>query len=359
MSKSVFKMLDKCNKWRLILLTIVLLIILLEIHSIFFLIPSNYTLISHMEDLRHAKVSLYQVHGNEKFFRESENDNHLDSVYSKGYIERNETIDTLYFLFEEFFNWLQKNKSISKLRTAYLSHDIMPSEYLFDFNIKPNDGLIYFLDYGTLLGSYRNQSIIPWDVNGDIGFMIKDIQQLPLQYETKTWIFKQNPMFHKEEEMNIYDSHNTVAARLISKKNGVFINIMPYSLIFKQDMIYVYSTADFLQHEKWHKANDLFPLNKTGGTLKQLNYLPIPHNVKKWLLTYYPSLTIPQEHLFDNNNYNDNYDFDRYNMYDGWGGYDADHKAKINELKEQLEQQKEEIEKLKELILTKRKDKTT
>eukprot|EP01083_Nonionella_stella_P019941 55356_1 len=349
MSKSVFR---NCSRWRVIFITIIVLIVMIEIHSIFFLMPANYTLVSHMEDLRHARVSLYQVHGNTKFFVESEIDNHLDKEYSQDrYIDKNETIDTLYYLFEQFFDWLQNNDTISSLRTAYLSPDIMPSGYLFDFDIKPSDSLIYFLDYGTLLGSYRNQSIIPWDVNGDIGFMVEDLHQLPLQYESDTWVFKQNPAFYVDDSMKVYDSHNTVAARVISKKNGVFINIMPYSLIHKPDItdvIYVYSTADFLEHEKWHQAKDLFPIHK-AATLKHLKHLHVPHNVEKWLLTYYQSLAIPDEHKYNDDAANLG-DYNAYNYY----GYGAGHAENIKELKDQLEQQKEEIEKLKELILTKK-----
>ena len=312
--------------------------------------PSNYTLISQLEDLNHAKLRLYQVHGNAKFFKESDLDNHLDHEYSKniGYVDRNQTVETLYFLFEEFMEWLQKNESISSLQTAYLSQEIMPMEYANAFDIKPTDSLLYFLDYGTLLGSHRNQSIIPWDVNGDIGFMIKDLQQLPLEYESKEWHFKQNPMFHQDEmALNVYDSHNTVAARVISKENGVFINVMPYSFVHKTDSVtdaYVYSTADFLSHEKWHKASDLFPLNKTGGTLRHLKHLCVPNNVNKWLLTYYDSLAVPEEHKHGDV---DSYNYDDYNYW----AYDGN---KLKDLKDQLEAQKEGIERLKELILAKK-----
>ena len=317
--------------------------------------PSNYTLVSHMEDLNHAKISLYQVHGNEKFFRENEMDNHLDKKYSKdiGYVDRNTTIETLYFLFDQFLDWLQNDESISNLKTAYLDPDIMPNEYLFQFDIKPDNPLIYFLDYGSLLGSYRNQSIIPWDVNGDIGILHKDLQQLPLEYETNKWIFKQNPMFYEAPDMNIYDSHNTVPARVISKKNGIFINIWAYSLIHKTEFdCYLYSTNDFLRHEKWHKATDLFPINKTGGILKDINNIPIPKNTRKWLLSYYDNLGVPEDHKNDGD-FDADYDYQSY----GWGGWGYGDGEQIKDLKEQLKQQKEEIEKLKELILADKKDK--
>merc|ERR1712113_1000795 len=127
------------------------------------------------------------------------------------------------------------------------------------------------------LGSFRNKSIIVWDVNGDIGFLAKDLQQLPIKYETDLWIFKQNPVFYESDDINVYDSHNTVAARVISKINGIFINIWAYSLIHKinTDVCYLYSTGDFLLDDKWHKAMDLFPLNKTGGILRHLKNIPI------------------------------------------------------------------------------------
>ena len=327
-----------------------------EIHQIFFVIPSNLTLVSHMSSLHHTRLSLYQVHGNVKFFRESPVDNHLDDQYSKdvGFVDRNETIDTLYFLFEAFFDWLQHNDTVSSLRTAYASTDILPLEYLKSLDIRSDDGLIYFLDYGSLLGSFRNASIIAWDVNGDIGFMHRDLQQLPLEHEAAQWIFRQNPMYYEDASLSVYDSHNTVAARVIAKANGVFINVMPYSLIHKTDAVddaYVYSTADFLEHEKWHRATDLFPINKTGGALKHLTGLQVPHNVEKWLLTYYDDLKAPSEHEADLG-WNADYD---YNAYGGWMGYDGNEADSIQALKGELQQQREEIEQLKQLILEQRK----
>lgn len=316
--------------------------------------PRNYTLVSHVEDLQNAKISLYQVHGNSKYFVENEFDNHLDKQYSEniGYVGRNATIETLYFLFEQFFDWINNDKIISKLKTAYLDPDIMPNEYLFKFDIKPDNKLIYFLDYGTLLGSFRNQSIIPWDVNGDIGFLAKDLQQLPIEYETDSWIFKQNPVFYESDDINVYDSHNTVAARVISKTNGIFINIMPYSLIHKinTDVCYLYSTGDFLLDDKWHKAMDLFPLNMTGGVLRHLKNIPIPRNTRKWLLTYYSDLKVPEQHKYDDIDNDANYDYNNYGY--GWGYGDGE---QIKDLKQQLEQQKEEIEKLKALIVDSKK----
>jgi len=32
-------------------------------------------------------------------------------------------------------------------------------------------GLVYWLDFGTLLGSWRNESLIPWDTDGDVGVL--------------------------------------------------------------------------------------------------------------------------------------------------------------------------------------------
>eukprot|EP01083_Nonionella_stella_P045246 121595_1 len=79
--------------------------------------------------------------------------------------------------------------------------------------------------------------------------------------------------------------------------------------------------------------------------MKHLKQLHVPHNVEKWLLTYYASLVVPEEHKYNANDMDA--DYNAYHYY----GYGAGHADSIKEMKDQLEQQKEEIEKLKELIV--------
>merc|ERR1712232_1097346 len=83
------------------------------------------------------------------------------------------------------------------------------------------------MGYGSFLGAYRENDIIAWDTDGDIGIFDFVLDTLPVQYETKTFVFRRNPILSHL----IYDSHNTVSARFISKTNGVFIDIFAYSIV--------------------------------------------------------------------------------------------------------------------------------
>ena len=87
----------QCTVLRLTVVAMLCLVILLCVHQIFFLIPSNYTLLSHELSLHHTQVKLWRVEGNAKFFEESTLDNHLDAHYSKGvgYLDSNQTVSTL------------------------------------------------------------------------------------------------------------------------------------------------------------------------------------------------------------------------------------------------------------------------
>ena len=55
----------------------------------------------------------------------------------------------------------------------------------------------YWLEYGSLLGSYREKDIIEWDDDGDIGIMLNDLNKFPLKYETTNWIWIRNKNIKK------------------------------------------------------------------------------------------------------------------------------------------------------------------
>merc|ERR1712154_272858 len=110
---------------------------------------------------------------------------------------------------------------------------------------------------------------------------------------------------------------------------------------------YVYSTMDFLNSDKWHRASDLFPLNRSGGILGELRNLGTPHREEKWLRTYYDDLSVPAEFAngLEDTSYLD---------YDSYGGWMDDNPQgeELKELQQEVERQREEIQKLKELVLS-------
>jgi len=59
--------------------------------------------------------------------------------------------------------------------TSYLcckNHLIELLSYIVD--VFDQNGIVYFLDYGTLLGCIRDESFIPWDTDIDIGVIDSD-----------------------------------------------------------------------------------------------------------------------------------------------------------------------------------------
>jgi phosphorylcholine metabolism protein LicD len=84
-------------------------------------------------------------------------------------------------------------------------------------NIKP------IIMHGSLIGWYFNRKILPWDNDIDIVLMGKSIENLKKinNFENDNFIIKVNP---NSQNRNI-DKNNKIDARIISKKNGAFIDI--------------------------------------------------------------------------------------------------------------------------------------
>eukprot|EP01083_Nonionella_stella_P013861 39004_1 len=218
----------------------------------------------------------YQIEDNPKYFTEFEGHPHVDKQYGIEDLSMDDIHNTLRHLYLEFKN------------------TFLPSHWQNLSNISKN--ACYWLEYGTLMGAYRDQDIIPWDDDGDMGIFDHCLYELPLIYESMDWVFKRNP----SQNSYIYDSHNTVSARFISKRNGVFIDFYSYSTVNG----YVYNSWSVNNFDYWQPLDDLLPLNHSGVFL--LNHtFNIPRNTKKWLLNEYGTLEVPYDHRV----YDDNYTF--------------------------------------------------
>ena len=209
------------------------------------------------------------VNGNEKFFKENPQNGHLDAEYGNKDLSIPEIYATLKELFIEF-----KTNFICKQNVTL--PNIVPSLPLF------------WLDEGSLLGSYREGDIIAWDDDGDIGVFDFVLDQWPLEWETDTLIWKRNPGSNKF----VYDWSNIVSARFISKENGVFLDVMGYSMVTDDNGIkWLYNKWTMSTFKMWQRLSDLLPITHTGSFMNDT--YNIPRNTKQWLLTYYDSLERP------------------------------------------------------------------
>ena len=154
-----------------------------------------------------------------------------------------------------------KDKNI----TSYLcckNHLIELLSYL--VNVFDKNEIIYFLDYGTLLGCVRDKSFIPWDTDIDISV----IENNKLD-EIMDFISKNNKNYKLVRESNNFYRLN------FSEKNSLHVDIM----IRKKDKNNYYYDK-YVKYNWIIHENDLFPLITT--TFENI-IVKIPQNSKKYL----------------------------------------------------------------------------
>ena len=93
----------------------------------------------------------------------------------------------------------------------------------------------------------------------------------------RSGVWRRNPNIDHEE----IDIENTVSGRIVSKKNGVFIDVFT-SVLKKYDMLV--SSWNVNKPQFWQKKSDVFPLNRV--TFASGEY-PAPGNLKAYLMRRY------------------------------------------------------------------------
>ena len=154
---------------------------------------------------------------------------------------------------------------------------------------------LYWLEYGSLLGSYREQDIIAWDADGDIGVFDFILYEFPMRLETAEWVFIRNVEDQDLREYKVtYDPGTTVSARFISKRNGVFIDIFAFSIM--EDAVtlqkYIYSQAEIANFNLWRTLDLLLPINPDGVFLQNMSF-NAPRDTEQWLYVWYDTLRAP------------------------------------------------------------------
>ena len=128
---------------------------------------------------------------NPKYFWESEYSYHLDKEYGKRMVPQEEIEKELYNLLVHL-SWISKKQCVRPIIIA-----------------------------GCMIGAYYGNKPLPWDDDCDIAFLEEDFKQLQ-PFETPAFVFKINPHWKTREN----DPDNRIDARLISKTNGQFIDIV-------------------------------------------------------------------------------------------------------------------------------------
>jgi len=181
--------------------------------------------------------------------------NHLDQTYGKLNMPDSEIKSELRFLLQTFVTLCQSTGA------------------------KP------VLMYGGLLGwKHNHKCFLPWDDDLDVIILEDDAQRLITLdgLQTDRWLFRVNPRYNNRI---VNDPFNKIDARMISKRNGVFI-----------DITFFWKTANHTLLAKdgnEYKVSDIRPLRP--DTFEGFSVF-VPNNVNEVLVQRYgPNALRPYE----------------------------------------------------------------
>ena len=192
-----------------------------------------------------------------KFFHEHPQNPHLDKRFAN--IKNINIHDHLYQLLDRFDKFVQHHEAS------------------------------FWLDYGSALGVYRVECILPHDDDIDLGMIKTEFNKLPDLWESDTFLWEKNPY---AVTLDRFDEHNTVAARFICKRTGIFLDVFLYEVTETGIM---YNNESMRNSELWVQHDDVFPLVKRrfGDHMYHT-----PKHLEIYLLRYYNNdLSIPPQFL--------------------------------------------------------------
>jgi phosphorylcholine metabolism protein LicD len=125
----------------------------------------------------------------------------------------------------------------------------------------------WWLDFGTLLGFYRDGKIIDWDSDLDVGILYEDFYRDKENIESKI----KESGFYLTKVSDVFYRVN------LSKINELHCDIF----LFKKDKNSIYKTH-FIEYKS--KYNEIFPLCKKRFFNTEFN---VPNNIEIFLETRY------------------------------------------------------------------------
>ena len=146
------------------------------------------------------------------------------------------------------------------MKLKYTKTDVIKMLYqiMYDTNkILEVNSLDYWIDGGSLLGSVRHKSMIPWDDDIDIGIMDHDVKKfLFLEKQFKKCGYSISKVFFGYK---IFYTNNS----LIDGENFSFpfIDVFPFKKIGKKYKLFYKSARNIWSDESWYE-DELFPLKK-------------------------------------------------------------------------------------------------
>ena len=191
-------------------------------------------------------ICYYKLHTtNSKFFNEHPKNSHLDARYGK--------ID---------LSIAEKQKTLKHLLSIFSKHC-------------ENNSIKSIIMHGSLIGFYFNKCMLPWDDDIDMIICDKESKQkLHTQLLINDVLLEVNP---NHTNYDIRDKENVISARVISKVNGVFIDITYFEQNDTKKKFYC-------KDKHVYKTDDILPLKKD---IFENSIVYVPNNIESCLKQEY------------------------------------------------------------------------